>query len=90
MAVVSAFALSNWNDNANNKLFEQKILTEIKNGIRLDQKDFESNIIGHRTSLTANKKIRALLAGKSINQDSIAIYYTSLFRYYTPVINRSG
>ena len=33
IAVISAFALTNWNDNLNSRHSEQKILTEIKNGI---------------------------------------------------------
>ncbi len=36
IAVVSAFAINNWNDNRNNIISEQKILTEIKNGIEID------------------------------------------------------
>lgn len=90
VAVISAFALSNWNDNVNSKNSEQKILIEIKNGINIDQKDFESNIIGHNRSLTANKKFRELLLGKEIGKDSVALFYTALFRDYTPVFNRSG
>ena len=90
VAVVSAFALSNWNDNRNNNHSEQKILTEIANGISIDQKDFKGNITGHTTSLIANKKFRELLLGKTMNKDSVAVYYISLFRDYTPVINRSG
>lgn len=90
IAVITAFALSNWNDNANNKHSEQKILTEIRNGIGIDQKDFEGNIVGHNTSLKANKRFRELLVGKTMHEDSIALFYISLFRDYTPVINRSG
>ena len=44
IAVVSAFALTNWNDHRNNSASEQNILTEIKNGIALDTKDFQNNI----------------------------------------------
>lgn len=90
IAVVSAFALTNWNDNRNNNDSEQKILTEIKNGISLDNNDFQSNIKGHRFSLRANQVFRELIESKPVGQDSIAFFYTSLFRDYTPLINRSG
>lgn len=90
IAVVSAFALTNWNENRNNRHSEQKILIEIKNGIGIDKKDFEGNIMGHKLSLRANHLFRELLKGETIPQDSIDIYYTTLFRDYTPVINRSG
>ena len=36
IAVTSAFALNNWNDNRQNQISEEKILKEIKNGIELD------------------------------------------------------
>lgn len=90
IAVVSAFALTNWNDNRNNARSEQKILTEIKNGIGLDNHDFESNIKGHNLSLRANNVFRNLIENKPISQDSIGKFYISLFRDYSPVINRSG
>jgi len=90
IAVVSAFALTNWNDNRNSRDSEQKILTEIKNGISIDKQDFEVSINGHNLSLRANNVIRDLLVGKEISQDSIGMLYTSLFRDYTAIINRSG
>jgi hypothetical protein len=90
IAVVSAFALTNWNENRNSRDSEQKILIEIKNGIGIDKQDFVGNIMGHNLSLKANHIFRELLNGNEIRQDSIGIYYTSLFRDYTPVINRSG
>jgi hypothetical protein len=90
IAVVSAFALTNWSDHRNNKESEQKILTEIKNGIGIDTKDFNGNINGHNLSLRASAVFRDLIQNKPISQDSIAIFYISLFRDYTPLINRSG
>lgn len=90
IAVISAFALTNWNDNRKNKDSEQKILIEIKNGIGVDKQDFEGNITGHHLSLRANRLFRELLEGKEVAQDSIGLFYISLFRDYTPVINRSG
>ena len=53
IAVISAFALTNWNNNLNSRHSEQKILTEIKNGIGIDKQDFGGNIIGHNLSLKA-------------------------------------
>ena len=90
IAVISAFALTNWNDNRNSKDSEQKILTEITNGIGIDTQDFELNIVGHNLSLKANHAFRALLKGKTMPRDSVEKLYISLFRDYSPVINRSG
>lgn len=90
LAVISAFALTNWNDNRNNRHSEEKILSEIRNGIGIDMRDFEGNITGHQISLRANQVFRDLLKGKEIHQDSVSLFYISLFRDYTPVINRTG
>lgn len=90
VAVISAFSLTNWNDNRKSRHSEQKILTEIRNGIGIDKQDFERNIIGHKLSLRANHVFRELLKGGKIPQDSIGLFYTALFRDYAPVINRSG
>jgi hypothetical protein len=90
IAVISAFALTNWNENRNSRQSEQKILTEIKNGIGIDKQDFEANIQGHNLSLRANYVFRELIKGTNNPQDSIGLFYTSIFRDYTPLINRSG
>jgi len=90
IAVVSAFALTNWNDNIKTEHSEQKILTEIKNGINRDFKDFNANISGHNLSLRSNSIFRDLIQNKPISQDSIGLFYIVLFRDYTPIINSSG
>jgi len=90
IAVISAFALTSWNENKSNRQSEQKILIEIKNGIGIDKQDFEQNMTGHNISLRANYTFRELLKGKKIAKDSIQLFYVSLFRDYTPIINGSG
>lgn len=90
VAVISAYALNNWNDNRNNRNTERKILTEIKNSIENDVKDFNSNIGGNRLSLRADEVFRELIHNKNVSQDSIGIYYTALFRDYIPIINKSA
>ncbi len=90
IAVITAFALNNWNDNRQLKLSEEKILKEIKNGISLDLQDFKGNRSGYHQSLRANKVFRDLINGASVPQDSMAFYYTMLFRDFVPIINLSG
>ncbi len=90
IAVISAFALSNWNDNRNSRLSEEKILREINNGISIDIQDFDGNMGGHQLSLRANAVFRDLINNKTVTQDSIQLFYIALFRDYTPIINRSG
>jgi len=89
-AVISAFALNSWSENRNDKISEEKILKEIKNGIELDLNDFNSNIKGNKLSLRANDYFKDLVSGKMVKQDSAKIFYITLFRDYVPIINRSG
>lgn len=90
IAVISAFALSNWNDDRRDRNSEQKILTEIRNSIEFDMKDFNVNIHGNKISLRANEMFRNLIDNQDVPQDSIGIYYTALFRDYVPIINKSA
>ena len=90
IAVISAFWLNNWNDNRASRLSEEKILTEIKNGIELDIKDFSGNKEGYNQSLKANTLFKDLIQGKTVNQDSIQYHYIALFRDFVPIINQSG
>jgi hypothetical protein len=90
IAVVSAFALSHWNDTRNNQHSEQKILVEIMNSLEIDLKDFKNNINGNRLSLKADSVFRSLLKGEEVSQDSIALQYTLLFRDYIPIVNKSA
>ena len=46
VALISAFALNNWNDNRKDSLAESKILLEILNGLEKDKKDIELNVKG--------------------------------------------
>ncbi len=91
IAVISAFALSKWNDNRSDSLSEEKILKEIRNGINLDLKDFEGNTHGHELSLRSIQLFKNLVNDqKAIPKDSTAVLYTVLFRDYAPIINQSG
>jgi len=90
IAVVSAFALTNWNDNKNNQHSEQKILAEILNSLEIDLKDFKNNINGNNLSLKADSVFRDLINGEEKSQESIALEYTLLFRDYIPIVNKSA
>ena len=90
IAVLSAFGLNNWNDNRKSRNSEQKILSEIRNSISLDLKDFKGNIKSNQLSLKANDRFRDLLQNNSPIQDSIGLYYILLFRDYPPIINSSA
>jgi len=61
IAVISAFALNNWNDNRRDELAETKILNEIVNGLHKDIEDNEINILGHEMGMQSNKFWRKII-----------------------------
>ncbi|WP_334127214.1 hypothetical protein [Empedobacter brevis] len=90
ISVLLAFFLTEWSSDKNEKVSETKILTEIKNGIHSDMNDLTANMNMHRLSLKAIHTFRKWSNNTTINQDSIGIYYSILFRNYTPIINKTG
>jgi len=90
ISVILAFAMTEWSNSRGEKLSEDKLLTEIRNGIRKDLEDFSNNVNGNKMSLRSAAVMRSWLNKEEVPQDSIAIYYSILFRNYAPIINKSG
>lgn len=90
VAVISAFALNNWNENRKGRDAEDKILAEIYNGLRKDLSDIDMNILGHQAGNRATKYFRDLLRGDEVNKDSLLLYYFSLTRDFVSIQNTSG
>jgi hypothetical protein len=90
IAVISAFALNNWNDNRNSRNAESKILSEINNGLEKDLEDARLNIIGHKMGMQAADYFRNLIANKPISKDSIMFHYFNLTRDFVSIQNTSG
>ena len=90
IAVISAFALNNWNDNRRDRNSADKILIELSNGMGKDLKDIEANMEGHRFGIKACKYFRKLITGQEINIDSLNLYYISLTRDYISVQNTAA
>jgi hypothetical protein len=90
IAVISAFALNNWNDNRNNRNAESKILSEINNGLEKDLEDARLNIIGHKMGMKAADYFRNLIANKPISKDSLMFHYFNLTRDFISFQNTSG
>lgn len=89
-AVISAFALNNWNDHRKDNEAEAKILSEIVNGLKKDGEDIASNITGHEQGLAACKYWRRTINGEELNQDTIGPYYYALTRDFVSIQNTSG
>lgn len=90
IAVISAFALSNWNDNRKSHHAESKILTEIYIGLEKDLNDIHLNVLGHESGIEATRYFHDLLEGKPIPADSIPYHYFNLTRDFISVQNTSG
>ena len=90
IAVIAAFALSNWNDNRNNRKAENKILSEINNGLKKDLEDIRLNIKGHKDGMHSANYFRELIANKPVKIDSLLINYFDLTRDFISIQNTSG
>lgn len=64
IAVISAFALNNWNDNRKDRESEQKFLIEISNGLTKDLEDVKSNKYGHEIGIKSVDFFKDLLIKK--------------------------
>jgi hypothetical protein len=90
IAVISAFALNNWNDNRRDANSENKILVEISNGLGKDLEDIEANIIGHEEGIAACKYFRRAIAGIEVPKDSFIMHYFNLTRDFVTIQNSAG
>lgn len=90
VAVISAFALTNWDDKRRDRHTEVKILTEIRNGLEKDIKDVQLNIAGHKAGIKACQFVRNMANGQAVSQDSFAYHYFNLTRDFISIQNSSG
>ncbi len=90
IAVISAFALNNWNDNRKNALAEEKILLEIKNGLTKDLYDIELNRKSHIEGMNYCTYFKKMIDGKKVNIDSFSLKYIRLVSDNFSIINTSG
>ncbi|MCX2743363.1 hypothetical protein OO013_05770 [Mangrovivirga sp. M17] len=90
IAVISAFALNNWNDNRRDNTAETKILSEILNGLIKDSEDVKLNVTGHQQGIKSVIYWKDVINGKSFNTDSLAQHYYMLTRDFISLQNTSG
>ena len=90
IALISAFALNNWNDERKNSLAESKILLEILNGLKADQIDIEANVVGHQKGIRSCDFWTEVFNGKSPDLDTLQHYYFVLTRDFISIQNVSG
>jgi len=90
IAVLSAFALSNWNENRRDDKAESKILIEILNGLEKDNLDVDENIGGHQVGIQSTQFWRKIFTNKEVSLDSLEQYYFVLTRDFVSIQNSSG
>lgn len=90
IAVLSAFALNNWNDKVRDNRTSTKILTEISNGLKKDIEDININIGGHEDGIRACDFWRKVILNEEVKLDSLRQYYFSLTRDFFSAQNVSG
>lgn len=90
IAVISAFALNNWNDNRKDDIAARKILQEINNGLARDTVDVAENIQGHKWGNQAVTYFMKLANNQPVSRDSFFIHYVNLTRDFVSLQNKSG
>lgn len=90
IAVISGFALTNWNENRRDNEAAKKILTEIANGLEADVLDTKINIEGHLEGISACRYWRKIINEEDVAPDSLIQYYFSVTRDFFSAQNSSG
>jgi hypothetical protein len=90
IAVLSAFALNNWNENNRDDEAADKILAEIYNGLEKDQIDIQDNIGGHKSGISACDFWRRVVLGEEVKLDSLSAHYSNITRDFISIQNISG
>lgn len=90
VAVISAFALNNWNENRRDSHAESKILTEIRNGLQQDSFDVKINMYGHEQGINACDFWKRVFMDGAFSKDSVVQNYFELTRDFVSIQNTSG
>lgn len=90
VAVISAFALNNWNENRRDSIAEEKILIEIKNGLQQDLIDIEANREGHLEGIKSCIYFKNIIENREITLDSFPNKYLQLTGDNFSIMNISG
>lgn len=88
--ITVAFLLNAWSEGRKDKHIETKILTEIRNGLRLDTADINENIAGHELGIDACQYFRDLIDNKPVADSMANRQFVYLLRDFISIQNKSG
>jgi len=89
-AVVFAYLLNQWNEDRKDDLSENKILTEINNGLKRDSLDLAYDEKHFKVSIDAIKYFNNITNNIEVGNDSLPLYYFYLTRDFITLQNTSG
>lgn len=89
IGILLAFMLDSWNEKIKLKDDELNTLIELRNDLRLNVADIESNIGGFERSINSNKIIKHYLINNLPYNDSLDNHFAFLFPYVVFNINQT-
>ena len=90
IGILIALQLNNYNDTRIKKNVEQKILSEILNGLNEDLKDIQGNMKGHTHGINACNYWQKIITNQKVSADSLLYNYHYLTRDFISIQNNSG
>ncbi len=90
VGVTLAFALSTWNEGRRDSIAEHDTMLELREGLKRDRQDLETNLAGHRAGIHACNRFRSWVNGNEIGADSIGQLYHVLVRDFVSVQNKTA
>ena len=81
IGILIALQINTWNEIRKERKSELSILTEIKNNLKYDLTDFESNIIQLQNKITSSKSLLKTLNSNTTYNDSLGYYFSYLNAY---------
>ncbi|MEM6684779.1 MAG: hypothetical protein AAF617_03195 [Bacteroidota bacterium] len=90
LAVTFAFILDRWNDERKNSIAENKILEEIYKGLERDSLDIANDEKYFKIAFRSLVYFNDIIDGKTVQNDSLAIFYFVFTREAVVVQNKSG
>ena len=89
VGILIALSINNWNENQKERKSERLILSEIRDNLKYDLNDFESNLAHLQNSLTSSKMLLKAFEDGIPYHDSLGFYFSSLeiYPHFTSKIN---